>query len=151
MTTSDRFIFHPERLDAVPDDHWAAPDLERILDDPDFAFRWEDEGADADILMQVLTDPYSGLLESPQGVSLWFDWSMGPDHSPYYAFYLSIRRTDHSPYLRIYGQSEDYPDFAPHTVAKGREAVLALYNEAVATANGLLDDLAAYCHEEVRP
>lgn len=133
---SDRFVLHADRLDLLPESSMDDGNLREFLDDPEFSFRWSDDGYDADLILQAATD--GGIIESPEGKYLWFDFSPGGENGPMYELRVTVRVGDGGS-LRLSGFSDDYP---PNSKT-GREAIIAWLEEAVQTGNDILDTLDA--------
>lgn len=140
---TDRFVLHPDRIDAMAEGHWDQERLEEILADPDLGFCYDDDGWAARLLVEAAAVEGTGVIESPPGAALWLDLSWGEDRSVYYAFYVTVQRPG-LPRLRLMGETEDYPG-PPWSSSRGREAVMDLLCEAVAAGNDLLQALEEHC------
>ena len=138
---TDRFTFHPDRLDRLPDGSWDDGNVREWLADPEFSFAGDTDGYPADTLLQAAQCPDDNgeaVIGCPAGMSLWLDYSDDADGPMY-----EIRVTNSLPEgqaLRLAGIADDYPP----TRATGREAITDWLNEAVSTGNGILDSLAAW-------
>jgi hypothetical protein len=135
---TDRFVFHPDKIDLLPESTMDDGNMREFLDDPEFSFRWDDDGYDADLILQAATDSGT-VIESPTGKYLWWDFSHGGEHGPMYELRVTVALDDGRS-LRLAGLSNDYPP----TQKRGREAIIEFLSEAVETGNAILDSLAEY-------
>jgi len=131
---TDRFTFHPDRLDRLPDGSWDDGNVREWLADPEFSFAGDTDGYPADTLLQAATE--GGVIGCPENATLWLDYSDGDENGPMYEVRVTVTLPDGRA-IRLAGYADDYPP----TRATGREAITDWLNEAVSTGNAILDSL----------